>query len=79
MPKKISLFETILITVNDEVVKLFLKNEISFKEIVPTILKVIKSKDFIKYRKITPKNLNNINELSKFVRFKLQSIVYKTS
>ncbi len=79
LPKKISLFETILITVNDEVVKLFLKNEISFKEIVPTILKVIKSKDFLKYRKITPKNLNNITELSKFVRFKLQSIVYKTS
>ena len=77
LPKKISLFETVLVTVNDEIVKLFLKNKISFKEIVPTITKVIKSKEFLKFRKITPKNLNNITELSKFVRFKLQSIVYK--
>ena len=34
LPKKISLFETILITANDEIVKLFLKNKISFQEIV---------------------------------------------
>ena len=79
LPKKISLFETILITANDEIVKLFLKNKISFQDIVPTIHKIIKSKDFKKFKKIMPKNLNNITELSKFVRFKIQSIVYKSS
>ncbi len=79
LPKKISLFETILITANDEIVKLFLKNKISFREIVPTIHKIIKSKDFKKFKKIMPKNLDNITELSKFVRFKIQSIVYKSS
>ena len=79
LPKKISLFETILTTTNDEIVKLFLKNKISFQEIVPTIDKIIKSKDFKKFKKIKPKNLDNINELSKFVRFKIQSIVYKSS
>ncbi len=78
LPKKISLFETILITANDEIVKLFLKNKISFQDIVPTIHKIIKSTDFKKFKKIMPKNLNNITELSKFVRFKIQSIVYKS-
>ena len=79
LPNKISLFETILVTANDEIVKLFLKNKISFQEIVPTINKIIKFKDFKKFKKIIPKNLNNIAELSKFVRFKIQSIVYKSS
>ncbi len=79
LPKKISLFETILITANDEIVKLFLKNKISFQKIVPTIHKIIKYKDFKKFKKIKPKNLDNITELSKFVRFKIQSIVYKNS
>ena len=79
LPKKISLFETILITTNDEIVQLFLKNKISFREIVPTIYKIIKSKDFKKFKKIMPKNLDNITELSKFVRFKIQSIVYKST
>ncbi len=79
LPRKISLFETILITANDEVVKLFLKNKISFQKIVPTIHKIIKSKEFKKFKKITPKNLDNITELSKFVRFKIQSMVYKSS
>ena len=51
LPKNISLFETVLITANDEIVKLFLKNKISFQEIVPTIHKIIKHKDF--------KNLKN--------------------
>ena len=73
------MFETILITANDEIVKLFLKNKISFQKIVPTIHKIIKYKDFKKFKKIKPKNIDNITELSKFVRFKIQSIVYKNS
>jgi len=40
---------------------------------------IIKSKIFRKYKKITPKNLDNITILSKFVRFKIQSMVYKST
>ena len=79
LPNKISLFETILITANDEIVKLFLNKKIKFIEIVPLINKIIKLKIFIKYKKISPKSLNNITILSKFVRFKIQSLVYKSS
>ena len=79
LPDKISLFETVLITTNDEIVKLFLQKKIKFTDIVPLINKIIKSKIFRKYKKITPKNLDNITILSKFVRFKIQSMVYKST
>ena len=77
LPNKSSLFETILISTNDEIVNLFLNKKISFDKIVPTILKIIRSKNFVKYKRISPKNLNNITELSKIVRFKIKSMVYK--
>ena len=79
LPSKISLFETILITTNDEVVQLFLKKKIKFIQIAPLINKIINSKVFTKYKKITPKNLDNITILSKIVRFKIRSLVYKNS
>ena len=78
LPSKISLFETILISVNDEVVDLFLKKEISYKDINKLISKIINLKEFRKYKKISPKNLKNITELSNFVRLKTKSIVYKS-
>ena len=74
LPNKISLFETILITANDEMVKLFLEKKIRYKDINKKIYKVISSKEFNKYKKITPKNLNKIIELNKFVRFKMNSL-----
>ena len=77
LPNKSSLFETILISVNDEIVNLFLNKKISFDRIVPTIIGIIKSKKFLKYKRIYPKNLNNITELNKIVRFKIKSMVYK--
>ena len=77
LPNKSSLFETILISANDEIVNLFLNKKISFDRIVPTIIKIIKSKKFSKYKRIYPKNLNNIKELNEIVRFKIKSMVYK--
>ena len=77
LPNKTSLFETILISTNDEIVDLFLNKKISFDRIVPTIIKIIKFKNFTKYKRISPKNLDNITELNKIVRFKIKSMVYK--
>ena len=79
LPNKISLFETVLITANDEVVKLFLNKKIKFTKIVPLINTIIKSKTFNKYKKITPKKLDNITKLSDFVRLKIKSLVYKVA
>ena len=79
LPNKVSLFETILITANDEIVKLFLKNKINFNQIMPLIIKIIKKKEFSKFKKITPKNLEKITQLSRLVRLKIESLVYKFS
>ena len=79
LPRKNSLFETILITANDEIVRLFLKKKIKFNQIVPLINKIITDKDFAKYKKIPPKNLKNITDLNKFVRLKINPILYKRS
>ena len=79
LPNKISLFETILITSNDEIVDLFLKKKIRYLDISKTITKLINFKDFRKYKKISPKNLKNITDLSNFVRLKIKSMVYKSA
>ena len=55
LPKKHSLFETVILSANDELVKLFLEGKIKFNEISDLILKIGKMGEFIKYKKISPK------------------------
>ena len=77
LPNKVSLFETILITTNDEVVNLFLNKKIKFSQIMPLIIKIINLKKFAKFKKISPKNLKKVTELSRIVRLKINSLLYK--
>jgi 1-deoxy-D-xylulose-5-phosphate reductoisomerase len=74
LPNKNSLFETVLVSANDEVVKLFLDGKIKFTDIHKIIIKIITSKQYLKYKKIPPKNLNKIINLNKFVRLKMKSL-----
>ncbi len=74
LPKSISLFETILVSVNDEVVRLFLDGKIKFTDIHKIIIKIISSKNFLKYKKKAPNNLSKIINLNKFVRLKMKSL-----
>ena len=74
LPGKSSLFETVLVTVNDEVVKLFLNGKIKFPDIHKIIIKIISSKKYLKYKKKPPNNLNNIINLNKFVRLNMKSL-----
>ncbi len=73
LPKKNSLFETILVSANDELVNLFLNKKIKFIDISKLLLKLIKNKNFIKYKRIKPKNVKEIIELNKYVRLKINS------
>ena len=57
MPENDSLFETILVTINDELVKLFLNKKISYTNLIKKLLKFVSSKDFYKYKFIEPKKL----------------------
>ena len=73
IPSKISLFDTILVSVNDTLVDLFLKNKIKFKSISKIFYSIINRKDLIKYKSIVPKNINQIINLKNFVQIKINS------
>ena len=73
LPKTTSLFETVLITVNDHLVFSFLKNKINFIELINLIYKISNLKEFQKYKKIKPKNVNDIYHLRGYFRSKMDS------
>ncbi len=73
MPAKYSLYETVIVSANDYLVNSFLKGEIKFTDISKKILKIIKLKEFHKYKKIEPKNVKDIIKLDKLVRLKISS------
>ena len=70
IPKKISLYETVLVSANDELVDLFLKKKISFQKIVFYLSKILNKKIFQKYKNRSPKNYKEIIKLSNYVRLK---------
>ena len=74
VPKSDTLFETLLVSVNDELVDLFLKNKISFDEISAKLKQIISHKDFLKYRQKKLNNLTQIEKLNEFVRLKTKSL-----
>ncbi len=74
LPNKNSLFETILVSANDELVKLFLDKKISYTDIIKKLIYFLSIKEFQKYKRIQPKKIQEIIKLSKYVRFKISSI-----
>ncbi len=73
LPNNNSLFETILVTANDELVKNFLQKKIKFIEIVSKLLLFIRKPEFKKYKKKSPKNVDEIIKLGNYVRLKINS------
>ena len=67
------MFETVLVSANDELVKLFLSNKIKFSEISQKLLKIINFKEFKKMKNIYPKKVYDVIKLSKRVRLKINS------
>jgi len=70
IPNKISLYETIMVSANDQLVGLFLDGKINFSDITRLLKKIMKMNIFMKYKKRAPKNFNELINLSKFVRLK---------
>ena len=70
IPNKISLYETIMVSANDQLVGLFLDGKINFSDITRLLKKIMKMNIFMKYKKRVPKNFNELINLSKFVRLK---------
>ena len=73
LPNNHSLFETVIVSVNDKLVHMFLQNKIKFLDISRIMLKIINNKEFIKYKKIIPKNIEQITQLSHYVSLKIKS------
>ena len=74
MSKKNNLFDTILVSMNDELVNLFLKNKINFLDISSKICHLINLPVFSKYKLQKPINLAQIEKLNEFVRLKTRAL-----
>ena len=74
LPSKSSLFETVVVSANDQLVNLFINKKINFHEISKNILKIINMIEFQKYKKIKPKYIKDIHILSEYVRLKVNSL-----
>ena len=74
LPNKDSLFETIIVSANDNLVKMFLNNEIHFLDISKTLLRILKNKEFLRFKRIIPKNVDEITKLNDYVSIKINTM-----
>ena len=79
LPKKHSLYETVIVSANDILVELFLNKKISFIDIQKKLFRVLNSSQFLKYKNMSPKKIEDILYLNNYVRLKLIKNVYKSS
>ncbi len=74
LTNKDSLFETVIVSANDTLVDNFLKNKIKFNDISKILLKVINLKEFIKLKKVSPKNVLDVSKLANYVSLKVSTM-----
>ena len=74
MPANDSLFETIIVSANDTLVNMLLNKKIKYIDISKVLLNFIKNKEFLKYKRIKPKTIDDINKLSQYVSLKISSL-----
>ena len=72
-----SLFETVLISSNDELVELYIQNKIKFLQINKILLKVLNIKQYSNLVKKKPKKISDIINLSQEVRLKTRNLCIK--
>ena len=73
IPKEISLFETAMVSANDELVNLYLNHKIKYTEIQFRLFKFLKKKKILNLKKYKPQNVSEIVKLNKYVRLKIIS------
>tara|TARA_B110000305_G_scaffold238715_1_gene304780 strand:+ start:293 stop:1456 length:1164 start_codon:yes stop_codon:yes gene_type:complete len=72
---KDSLFETVIVSANDRLVDLFLKNKITFNEITTILLKITKMSEFKKFKTVKVKNIEQIVKLNSYVSLKISNLI----
>ena len=75
LPINHSLFETVIVAANDKLVELFLDNKIKFIDIQKKLFKIIKRKEFQKFKKKIPINTKDITNLNNYVRLKITKMI----
>ena len=73
LPEEHSLFETLIVSINDVLVEKFLEKKIKFKDISRILLLVIMNKNYSKYKRVMPKNIDDIVKFNNYVRLKIAS------
>ena len=74
-----SLYETVLVSANDELVNLFLQNKIGFLEITKKLIMIMNLNEFKKMKQRKPKNFDEISKLNKYVRLKTYSLCVRSN
>ncbi|MDC1163038.1 1-deoxy-D-xylulose-5-phosphate reductoisomerase [Candidatus Pelagibacter sp.] len=74
MPNMDSLFETVLVSANDKLVDLFLNKKITFNQISTLLFKIIKMKEFSKFKRLKAKNIDEIIKLNDYVSLKIENL-----
>ena len=69
----LTLYETVIVAINDTLVENFLNGKIKYQEIILKLLHLMKNKEFLKYKKIIPNSISEIIDLSNYVRLKVNS------
>ena len=74
LPNGDSLFETVIVSANDCLVKNFLNKKITFLDISKILINFIKKKEFQKYKSIKPINIDQIRSLNDYVSLKIDAL-----
>ena len=74
---KNTLFETVIVAANDELVDLYIKNKIRFLDIHQKLKNIINSKKYSSLIRKKPKNISDIIRLSEDVRLKTRNLCVK--
>ena len=74
LSNKNSLYETVLVSANDELVDLFLNGKIKFTDISKNLKKILNYKKFKAYKHLLANNYEQILKLNKYVRLKTRTL-----
>jgi len=77
LPVSSSLYETILVSINDKLVQLFLENKIKFTDISKKMHNILDLKELKKYKMIKPKKISDIIDLNEIIKNKIEQKIRK--
>ena len=77
IPNKYSLFETVIISVNDQIVNKFLNKRINFNDISKLVIKLVNHRKYKKYKSIYPRNIKKILNLNSEIKSEISKLIFK--